>query len=229
MQDIYIIGASGHGREVRWLVQTLINEGAKYRLRGFIDDNRALHECRVCDQPVLGALDMLADFGCAAVALGIGLPSVKRKVLRRLRDLSLKWPALVAPSVRMSDYVELGSGVTVCAGSVLTTQVVLGDFSLVNVGCTISHDVVIGRGTMLSPGTHLAGGVTVGEWVSLGTGADVIPGVHIGDEAVIGAGAVVIRDVPAGATVVGNPARVIKQKEVACKSEPTSSAEPAQS
>ena len=35
----------------------------------------------------------------------------------------------------------------------------------------------------------------------------IIGGIHIGEDAIIGAGAVVTKDVPAGAVVVGNPAR----------------------
>jgi len=50
--------------------------------------------------------------------------------------------------------------------------------------------------------------IRIGHNVWIGGGAIVLPGVTIGDDAVIGAGSVVTRDVPAGAIVVGNPARV---------------------
>lgn len=53
--------------------------------------------------------------------------------------------------------------------------------------------------------------VTIGANVWIGGGAIVLPGVRIGDDAIVGAGSVVSRDVPAGATVVGNPARVVSK------------------
>jgi maltose O-acetyltransferase len=49
--------------------------------------------------------------------------------------------------------------------------------------------------------------VRIGQNVWIGGGAIILPGVTIGDDAVVGAGSVVTRDVPAGATVIGNPAR----------------------
>ena len=52
----------------------------------------------------------------------------------------------------------------------------------------------------------------VEERASLGSGAIVLGGVRIGQGALIGAGAVVTKDVPAGATVVGSPARVIASR-----------------
>ncbi|MBP2313405.1 sugar O-acetyltransferase [Azospirillum soli] len=51
--------------------------------------------------------------------------------------------------------------------------------------------------------------VRIGRNVWIGGGAIILPGVTVGDDAVIGAGSVVTRDVPDGATVVGNPARVV--------------------
>jgi acetyltransferase EpsM len=38
----------------------------------------------------------------------------------------------------------------------------------------------------------------------------LLPNISVGKWATVGAGAVVIKDVPAGATVVGNPAKIIK-------------------
>jgi maltose O-acetyltransferase len=50
--------------------------------------------------------------------------------------------------------------------------------------------------------------VRIGRNVWIGGGAIILPGVTIGDDAVVGAGSIVTRDVAAGATVVGNPARM---------------------
>ncbi len=53
----------------------------------------------------------------------------------------------------------------------------------------------------------------IGDEVFIGAGARVLGGITVGNRARIGANAVVTRDVPAGATVVGIPARVVKLEE----------------
>lgn len=47
---------------------------------------------------------------------------------------------------------------------------------------------------------------------SIGSGATILCGVMIGENAMVGAGAVVTRDVEAGATVMGNPARTLRDR-----------------
>lgn len=52
--------------------------------------------------------------------------------------------------------------------------------------------------------------LTFGGGVKIGAYAIILGDIEIGENAVIGAGAVVTKSIPAGATVVGNPARIIK-------------------
>lgn len=90
------------------------------------------------------------------------------------------------------------------------------------VGLVVNADTIIGSGVTLRQGTTIGalddgsdrGSIApvIGNDVNIGVGALVIGPITIGDGAIIGAGAVVIDDVPAGATVVGNPARVLEAR-----------------
>ncbi len=67
--------------------------------------------------------------------------------------------------------------------------------------CLLFQQVTIGSAHVGVP--------RIGGHVDIGAGAKVIGPIHVGDHACIGANAVVVKDVPAGATVVGIPARVV--------------------
>jgi len=86
--------------------------------------------------------------------------------------------------------------------------VVVGETAQIGDGCTIYQGVTLG-------GTSLYKGVkrhpTLGKDVVVGAGAKVLGGFTVGDGARIGSNAVVLKPVPAGATAVGNPARIIQE------------------
>lgn len=69
----------------------------------------------------------------------------------------------------------------------------------------IEHQVTIGAEQRKSP--------SIGNNVFIGAGAKVLGSVTVGDGARIGANAVVVHDVPAHSTVVGIPARVVRQRD----------------
>lgn len=87
---------------------------------------------------------------------------------------------------------------------------VINKHSVIGDDCRLRHCVTIGC-KVNSDGTQGPSPI-IGNRVDVGAGAIIIGEIAIGDDAVIGAGAVVTKSVPAGAVVVGNPARIIRQK-----------------
>ena len=98
--------------------------------------------------------------------------------------------------------------------------VVVGETAEIGDGCTIYQGVTLG-GTSLYKGEKRH--PTLGKDVVIGAGAKVLGGFTVGDGAKVGSNAVVTKPVPAGATAVGNPARIIqadtdaKREEAASK------------
>jgi serine O-acetyltransferase len=87
--------------------------------------------------------------------------------------------------------------------------VVVGETAVIGDDCTIYQGVTLG-------GTSLAKGAkrhpTLGRGVIIGAGAQVLGGFTVGEGARVGSNAVVVKEVPAGATAVGNPARILQQQ-----------------
>lgn len=107
------------------------------------------------------------------------------------------WSALTGAEVPLDCTIGPGLLMPHPNGIVIHPDVVIGVNSL------IFQQVTIGTGGK-KPGVPLLGG-----HVDVGAGAKILGGIVIGDHARIGANAVVLDDVPAGATAVGNPARII--------------------
>ena len=118
--------------------------------------------------------------------------------------------------VRPPFYCDYGFNLRLGANVFLNYNCVILDTAPV----TIGDDTRIGPAVQIytadhprDPATRRSGlekgvPVTIGRNVWIGGGAIILPGVSIGDDAIVGAGSVVTRDVPAGATVVGNPAKL---------------------
>lgn len=83
--------------------------------------------------------------------------------------------------------------------------VVIGETAEIGDDCTMYHGVTLGGTAWLHEKRH----PTLGNNVIVGAGAKVLGPIYIGDNARIGSNSVVTKSVPAGATVVGIPARII--------------------
>lgn len=112
--------------------------------------------------------------------------------------------------IEMGDDVGFNYGVYVNGFGGLT----IGDRSIIGPYCmihTANHDLEPSKpfqqkGWVKQP-------VTIGKDCWIAMGVMILPGVTIGDGVVVGAGSVVTKDLPPYTVAVGNPCKVIKQRE----------------
>ncbi|MBL1173900.1 serine O-acetyltransferase [Pantanalinema sp. GBBB05] len=107
--------------------------------------------------------------------------------------------------IELPDTVKLGRRVIIEHQSAI---VIHGD-------CEIGDDTIIRQGVTLG-NRYLHRPLEapkLGKRVNVGAGAKIFGNVTIGDDVNIGANAVVLTDVPAGATVGGIPAKIIKMSK----------------
>ena len=121
----------------------------------------------------------------------------------------------------------IGRDGNICSHCFIENKVVVGDRVTVKCGVqlrdgvTLEDDVFVGSNVTftndLRPRSRNVAAqilpTLVKKGATIGANATILPGLTIGEGAMVGAGAVVTKDVPAGALVVGNPARPISREE----------------
>ncbi|HZT59270.1 MAG TPA: acyltransferase [Pyrinomonadaceae bacterium] len=127
---------------------------------------------------------------------------------------------------RLGDETRVGAFVEIQRGASVGARCKISSHTFICEGVRIEDEVFVGHGVMFindrRPRATRPDGTpqTEADWklettlvrrgASIGSNATILCGVEIGERATVGAGAVVTKDVPAGATVAGNPARIIK-------------------
>lgn len=110
------------------------------------------------------------------------------------RRLSTRYQIQIPANTHIGPGLYLGHG----------TAIIVNEAAVIGKNCNLSHFVTIG--------SNSGKAAIIGDNVYIGPNSCLIEQVVIGDEATIGAGAIVTKNVPAGATVAGNPAKVISEK-----------------
>jgi len=211
MKPLVIIGAGGHARETKFLIDDINRVTSEYNFLGYlVSDLTKLTEMDSKDE-IIGDLSWIEDKDYTIyVVLGIGTPKYRLKVADEIRKKynNVVFPTLIHPNcIYDSKSCIFEEGITIYASNVFTVNIKIKEFACLNRCCTVGHEAIVGKGSVLNPSVVISGGVKIGNGVLIGTGAKILQYINIGNDAIVGSGACVTKDVESGITVVGIPAK----------------------
>jgi sugar O-acyltransferase (sialic acid O-acetyltransferase NeuD family) len=212
MLRVLIIGAGGWGREV---LHQMTHDDAGHKVHwyvdGFLDGRTHILDGYDVGVPIVGDPMTYVPKPGDAFVCALGDPYQRHKYVQPILEKGGTFIPIRTQSF-LSKRVHLGQGCLLGHWVHSGPDAWIGDFANIQALTMMGHDVRIGNYAHIGAQVFMGGGVRIGDFAVVHPRATILPGVTVGDNAVVGAGAVVLKDVPAGATVFGNPAKVIFQK-----------------
>jgi sugar O-acyltransferase (sialic acid O-acetyltransferase NeuD family) len=213
-----IIGAGGFGREVLPLARPLLKKwhGKEENLElvFVVENDYPIVQSYINGHRVLSMEEFLATPASKRrYNIAIGNSKVRERIADSIPIDAAEPFSITASNHASLDCNEVGIGAILCAFTHITSNAKIGRFFHGNIYSYVAHDCVVGDFVTFGPGVMCNGHVVIQDHAYIGTGVVIKDGtdkpIVIGHGAVVGMGAVVTKSVPAGATVVGNPARAL--------------------
>ncbi len=107
--------------------------------------------------------------------------------------------------------IKIGKGSIICAGTILTTNIELGNFSQLNINTTIGHDSKIENYFTSGPGANISGKCVIGKNCYIGTNSSIKQNVKICDDVIIGMNSGVVKDINVSGIYIGTPAKYLSK------------------
>ena len=129
--------------------------------------------------------------------------------------------ARIEPGAILREGVIIHNRAVVLMGAIINVGAEIGEESMIDMGAIIGARAIIGKKCHIGANTVIAGVLEppsaipciIEDHVVIGANAVILEGVHIGENSVIGAGSIVLNDIPPNSVVVGNPGKIIKQRD----------------
>lgn len=146
--------------------------------------------------------------------IGIGNPILRKRLADKFLNIGGELTSTISSKADIGSYgIDIGNGANILDGVKISNDVTLGIAPIVYYNSIITHDVIIGDFAEISPDVKILGRATIGNFCQLGSGSIILPDIHIGDNVIIGAGSVITKDIPNNCTAVGVPAKIIKHNK----------------
>lgn len=203
--NLIMLGAGGHAKVLLDLARA-----CGYRVSGVCDPQLVrAGQSSWRDVNVLGDDDALTGVDPATVGLINGLGQLvgghaRTEIYDRMAGMGYRFPALVHPTAWIAPSVELSDGVQIMAGAIVQADSCIGKNTVINTGAQVDHDCQVGAHVHIAPGAVLCGAVWIGSGAFVGAGATVLPSLRMEPNAVLGAGLTLRHALNQGQVFTGN-------------------------
>jgi len=189
-----LIGYGGFCREI------LADLG--YKLKCFVDDE--FHK--------EGETYKLSDFNADEyeALVVVGDPKLRKSIVDNLPKETKFWNYISKHAIIMDELKSIGVGNIICAGTIITTNVSIGNHVQLNLSTTIGHDTVISNYVTTAPDVSISGNVNIGDCVYLGTKSSVREKITICSNTTFGLNCGIVSNITEIGTYVGTPCKKIK-------------------
>jgi len=213
-RPLLILGFSGNGLAIlEAAVESRAAGRAHWTGFAFLDDDKTKSSDELHGTPVIGQLGEVDKFPHAAVILAIGsieTIGLRSAIVERLDLPTDRFATVTHPHASVAHSAVVNAGTAILAGARIESLARIGHHVIVLQNAVINHGSEIGNFSLIGAGATIAGQVTIATAVFVGQNAAIRPGIAIGAGAIVGMAAAVLHPVDMGATVVGNPARPLR-------------------
>ena len=211
MKDLIIVADGSFGLDVRKIILA-VNENRKnkgqecpYRIKGFLAAGEAADIRNL--QPLLGTVEDRQPEQDEYYVMGILNPKKKEQAVRTLKDRGARFETIRAPWVMAHLDMQFPEGCVIAAQSIMDSARIGKFVTLFH--SMVGFDAFVGDYASVMAYVNITT-AHIGERAFIGDNSVVIRKT-VNDDAVVMPGSVVVKDVKAGTTVMGNPARRVKE------------------
>ncbi len=194
-----IIGAGGFGREVYYS----LSDQDQLETVFFVEDKFYRKEPNVFP---------LSSFNpdLYSVVVAVGDPKTRERIVSELPKKTSFFTHVHPSAQILADDVQIGKGSIICAGTILTTNIKIGDHAHLNLHTSIGHDCIIGDYFTTAPGVRISGNSKIENRVYFGTNSCIREKLKICNDVTVGLNSGVISNINEPGVYIGTPAKKIK-------------------